>query len=293
MAKENSLLGAVKGSKAVPPQLAGALAKLPGLSVPRPHGAAAGILPLWDLFQDDASGLGIMVLKDGTYRCCFEIDGVHVSGFDEVRMHSLMNHFTGFINGIDTSVQMTIACHNISKREYFEKHPVECAEDDFLRYVGRVVENDQASLLSRNFIPELHFYMTFVYRPPKEKAQKQSMVQSAVNSVMDAFTSSAARQSVGAHLKNVTTLVQRANGYISQLGACSMTGRPISAMEYFRMLYRELNPRHAALPEDTLPLPLRPNVQAMPPSVRRIFPDMEPATIRQQLVDSRYDFGAP
>jgi len=290
--KENSLLGAAQRSKE-PAPLAGALAKLPGMAVPRPHGSAAGLLPLWDLFQDDASGLGIMVLKDGTYRCCFEIDGVHVSGFDEVRLVSLMNHFTGFLNGIDTSVQMTIACHNISKREYFEKHPVEVAEDEFLRYVGRVVENDQASLLSRNFIPELHFYMTFVYRPPKEKAQKQSMVQAAVNSVMDAFTSSAARQSVGAHLKNVTTLVQRANGYIGQLGACGMTGRSISAMEYFRMLYRELNPRHATLSEDALPMPLRPTTQSMPPSVRRIFPDMEPPTIRQQLVESRYDFANP
>jgi len=114
MAQENSLVNATRrGNEKAP--LAGALAKLPALAVPRPHGSAAGILPLWDLFHDDASGLGIMVLKDGTYRCCFEIDGVHVSGFDEVRLVSLMNHFTGFLNGIDTSVQMTIACHSILK----------------------------------------------------------------------------------------------------------------------------------------------------------------------------------
>jgi hypothetical protein len=60
---------------------------------------------------------------------------------------------------------------------------------------------------------------------------------------MDALTSQAARQSVGSHFKNVTTLVQRANGYVSQLGACGMAGRPVSAVEYFRMLYRELNPK--------------------------------------------------
>src|ERR1700679_1571238 len=104
VARENSLVGAPKGGASKSGKdnsaIAGALAKLPGMGVPRPHGAAAGILPLWDLFQDDASGLGILVLKDGSYRCCFEIDGVHVSGFDEVRLVSLMNHFTGFLNGI-------------------------------------------------------------------------------------------------------------------------------------------------------------------------------------------------
>lgn len=167
-----------------------------------------------------------MVLKDGSYRCCFELDGVHVSGFDEVRLVSLMNHFTGFLNGIDTSVQLTVVCHNISKSEYFQKHPVECTDDHFLRYVARVVENDQAALLSRNFIPELKFYATFCYRPPKEKPQKQSFIKTAVNNVLDAFTSQAARQSVGGHFKNVTTLVQRANGYVSQLGSCGMVADP-------------------------------------------------------------------
>jgi len=290
--KENSLLGFMKRGKADPAGGAiGDNSKLPGVNVPRPHAAAAGILPLWDLFHDDASGLGIMVLKDGSYRCCFELDGVHVSGFDEVRLVSLMNHFTGFLNGIDTSVQLTVVCHNISKSEYFQKHPVECTEDNFLRYVARVVENDQAALLSRNFIPELKFYATFCYRPPKEKPQKQSFIKTAVNNVLDAFTSQAARQSVGGHFKNVTTLVQRANGYVSQLGSCGMVGRPVSAVEYFRMLYKELNPKQATLQEETLPLPVRPPTQSIPPTVRRIFPDMEPATIRQQLTESCYDFG--
>lgn len=290
--KENSLLGFLKRGKDVPSENGEALGKLPGLAVPRPHNSAGGLLPLWDLFHDDASGLGILVLKDGSYRCCYEVDGVHVSGFDEIRLGSLMNHFTGFLNGIDTSVQMTVVCHNISKREYFLRHPVEVAEDDFLRYVGRVVENDQAGLLSRNFIPELRFYITFCYRPPKEKPQKKSIVSTAVNSVMDAFTNQASRQSVGSHFKNVTTLVQRANGYISQLGSCGMGGRPVSALEYFQILYRELNPKQSTLNQDTLPVPVRPPTQPVPQAVRRIFPDMEPATIRQQLCESRYDFSA-
>src|SRR5882724_3989368 len=144
MAQENSLVNATRrGNEKAP--LAGALAKLPGLAVPRPHGSAAGILPLWDLFHDDASGLGIMVLKDGTYRCCFEIDGVHVSGFDEVRLVSLMSQFTGFLNSIDTSIQLTIICHNVSKRDYFLKHPVEVKQDDeFLKYVAKTVETDES-----------------------------------------------------------------------------------------------------------------------------------------------------
>lgn len=286
--KENSLLGFLKrGKEDTAP---GDPSKLPALSVPRPHNSAAGLLPLWDLFHDDQSGLGVIILKDGTYRCCFELDGVHVSGFDEVRLVSLMNHFTGFLNGIDTSVQLTVVCHNISKREYFQKHPVEVADDNFLRYVARVVENDQANLLSRNFIPELKFYATFCYRPPKEKPQKQSAIKTAVNNVMDAFTNQASRQSVGSHFKNVTTLIQRANGYVSQLGSCGMVGRPVSALEYFRMLYKELNPSQATLPEETLPVPQRAPIQPVPAAVRRVFPDMEPATIRQQLTESRYDF---
>jgi hypothetical protein len=290
--KENSLLGFLKRGDTASQPL-GENSRLPGEPVPRPHSSASCLLPLWDLFHDDASGLGILVLKDGTYRCCFEVDGVHVSGFDEVRLVSLMNHFTGFLNGIDTSVQLTVVCHNISKNEYFQKHPVECTEDNFLRYVARVVENDQANLLSRNFIPELKFFVSFCYRPPKEKPQKQSLIKSAVNNVMDAFTSQAARQSVGSHFKNVTTLVQRANGYINQLGSCGMIGRPVSAVEYFQMLYKELNPSQASLPADTLPMPQRPLTQAAPPSVRRVFPDTEPATIRQQLCESRYDFSSP
>lgn len=287
--KENSLLGFLKRGKEA--NASGDPSKLPQLSVPRPHNSAAGLLPLWDLFHDDQSGLGVIVLKDGTYRCCFEVDGVHVSGFDEVRLVSLMNHFTGFLNGIDTSVQLTVVCHNISKSEYFQKHPVEVADDNFLRYVGRVVENDQANLLSRNFIPELRFYATFCYRPPKERPQKQSAIKTAVNNVMDAFTNQASRQSVGSHFKNVTTLIQRANGYINQLGSCGMIGRPVGALEYFRMLYKELNPSQATLQEETLPVPVRAAVQPVPAAVRRVFPDMEPATIRQQLTESRYDFG--
>ena len=165
--KENSLLGFIKrGKEKETPISAETLGRIPGLSVPRPHGSAAGILPLWDLFHDDASGQGILVLKDGTYRCVFELDGVHVSGFDEMRLVSLMNHFTGFLNGIDTSAQLTVVCHNISKRECFQRHPVEVNEDPFLRYVAKVVENDQASLLQHNFVPELKFYVTFCYRPP-------------------------------------------------------------------------------------------------------------------------------
>ena len=119
------------GKEAVDPKMAEAMSKLPSLAVPRQHPSASGILPIWDLFQDDSTGLGIIVMKDGSYRCCYEVDGVHVSGFDEVRLHSLMSHFTGFINGIDTSVQLTIICHNMSKREYFERHPVEVSDDDF------------------------------------------------------------------------------------------------------------------------------------------------------------------
>src|SRR5271154_4656624 len=154
--------------------VAESLSKLPSVAVPRPNGSAAGLVPIWDMFHDQQSGLGVIVLKDGSYRCCFELDGVHVSGFDEVRLVTLMNHFTGFLNAIDTSVQLTVVCHNISKREYFSRHPVEVADDEFLKYVARVVENDEALLLSKNFIPELKFYVTFCYRPPKEKPAKQS-----------------------------------------------------------------------------------------------------------------------
>jgi hypothetical protein len=291
--KPSSILNLLKRQKEEP-YSAEALSKLPPLAVPRPNPSAPGLIPLWDLFQDDQSGLGVVVLRDGSYRCCFEMDGVHVSGFDEVRLVSLMNHFTGFLNGIDTSVQLTIVCHNISKREYFERHPVEVVDnDEFLKYVAKVVENDEAFLLSKNFIPELKFYVTFCYRPPKEKPAKQSWIDRAVGNVLDVFTNQAARQTVGGHLKNVQTLIQRANGYVGQLGNCGMTGRAISAVEYFRMLYTELNPKTGADPIDTLPVPMRPKQESMPPSLRRVFPDMEPSTIRQQLTESRYDFSKP
>src|SRR5262249_27480352 len=186
--KENSLLGFLGRTRQQAPASPG-LSKLPSAAVPRPHPAAAGILPLWDLFQDDATGLGVVVLKDGSYRCCFEVDGVHVSGFDEVRLVSLMNHFSGFLNSIDTSVQLTIVCHNISKREYFSRHPVEVKKDDeFLKYVARTVENDEAFLLSKNFIPELKFYVTFCYRPPREKPVKQNWLENTINHIQDVFT---------------------------------------------------------------------------------------------------------
>jgi hypothetical protein len=269
---------------------ADALGRLPACNVPRPHGSAAGLMPIWDMFQDQQSGLGVIVLKDGSYRCFFEVDGVHVSGFDEVRLYSLMNHFTGFINSIDTSVQLTIVCHNIGKREYFERHPVEVKEDDdFLKYVAKSVQDDEAFLLSKNFIPELKFYITFAYRPPREKPAKQSIIDSTVGHIVDVFTNQAARQTVGHHQKNVQTLIQRAQGHISQLGACGMIGRPISALEYFQNLYRHLNPNRE-IPEDQMPTPVRPQQASMPPAMRRVFPDMEPATLRQQLTDSVYDF---
>ena len=290
--RENSLLGFFKKTKEAAPDPA-ILGKLPALAVPRPHPSATGLVPLWDLFQDDASGLGVIVLRDGSYRCCFELDGVHVSGFDEVRLSSLMNHFTGFLNSIDTSVQLTIICHNISKREYFSRHPVEVIDDEFLKYVARVVENDEAFPLSKNFIPELKFYVTFSYRPPKEKKQKKNWVDSAVGNILDVFSNQATRQTVGSHAKNITTLIQRAQGYLSQLGNCGMGGRPIGAVEYFRTLYRELNPHLGLEPEKTLPLPQRPDVKQLPSSLRRIFPDMEQSSIRQQLCDSLYDFSKP
>lgn len=285
-----SRFGLARGSATKDQVSAEALSKLPSCAVPRPHGSAAGLLPIWDMFQDQQSGLGVIVLKDGSYRCCFELDGVHVSGFDEVRLYSLMNHFTGFINSIDTSVQLTILCHNISKREYFDRHPVEVKEDDeFLKYVAKSVQDDEAFLLSKNFIPELKFFVTFCYRPPREKPAKQSFLDNTVNHIVDVFTNQAARQTVGHHHKNVQTLVQRAQGHISQLGACGMTARPISALEYFQTLYRELNPTRDG-GEGLLPTPVRPQQAPMPPAVRRIFPDMEPATLRQQLTESCYDF---
>src|SRR6516164_3835370 len=222
ISKENGLLGVFKKNRTEEKET-GALAKLPGHAVPRPHSSAGGLIPLWDLFQDNSSGLGVIVLKDGSYRCCFELDGVHVSGFDEVRLVSLMNHFTGFLNGIDTSVQLTVICHNISKREYFSRHPVEAINDEFLQYVAKAVENDEAFLLSKNFIPELKFYVTFCYRPPKEKPAHQNWVERTVTSIVDAFTSQASRQTVGAHGRNVTTLIQRAHGYVAQLGSCGMS----------------------------------------------------------------------
>ncbi len=279
-----------KTKDAVP---AAGLSKLPSCSVPRPHPSAAGLVPIWDLFQDQGSGLGVIVLKDGSYRCCYEVDGVHVSGFDEVRLVSLMNHFTGFLNSIETSAQLTIVCHNISKREYFLRHPVEVKHDDeFLKYVAKSVEDDEAFLLSKNFIPELKFYITFTYRPPREKPVKQNWLEGTVSHIVDVFSNQAARQTVGHHTKNVSTLVQRAQGHISQLGACGMTARAIGALEYFHMLYRELNPT-LKVAEDRLPVPSRPQQAPLPPAVRRIFPDMEPQTIRQQLTESCYDFSHP
>jgi|GEM_PF-459959 len=297
LSKGSSLLGLFRGKEkeeVIDPRLAEAISKIPSVAVPRPHPAAAGLLPIWDLFQDDATGLGIMVMKDGSYRCCFEVDGVHVSGFDEVRLISLMNHFSGFLNGIDTSVQFTIICHNTSKREYFERHPVEVCDDDFLKYVGKCVENDQASLLARNFIPELRFLVTFCYRPPREKAAKKGMFENALRTVQDALGNKAARQSVGSHIRNVSTLLQRAQGYAAQLSSCGgMSARPVSAIEYFRMLYKELNPKLSQVSEANLPVPVRPQTQLLASKVRRVFPDMEPETIRQQLMESQYDFSHP
>lgn len=292
--KENGLLGLFKRNSNPEGGLSKeAQAKLPALAVPRAHPSAAGLIPIWDLFHDDDSGLGVIVLKDGSYRCCFEVDGVHVSGFDEIRLVSLMNHFTGFLNGIDTSVQLTVVCHNISKRDYFAKHPVEVVNDDFLKYVARVVENDEAFLLSKNFVPELKFFVTFCYRPPREKPAKENMVDSTVRRVLDVFTNQAARQTVGAHFKNVTTLIQRSFGYAGQLGNCGMSARPIGAVEYFHMLYKELNPKFGQDQEEFLPMPQRPKTKPLPSGLRRVFPDMEPASIREQLVESRYDFGKP
>ena len=69
-----------------------------------------------------------------------------------------------------------------------------------------------------------------------------------------------------------------------------MSGKPISALEYFRMVYRELNPHLGLEPEHRLPVPARPTTAPAPAGLRRIFPDVEPATIRQQLTESRYDF---
>lgn len=265
--------------------------KLPSCAVPRPHSSAGGLAPIWDLFHDEASGLGVVVLKDGSYRCCFEVDGVHVSGFDEVRLVSLMNHFTGFINSIDTSVQLTIICHNVSKRDYFLRHPVEVKHDDeFLKYVAKSVENDESFLLSKNFIPELKFFVTFCYRPPREKQANSNWLEGTVNTIIDAFQNQAARQTVGAHTKNVQTLVQRAQGHVSQLGSCGMSGRPISAKEYFQMLYKSFNPTLAEAQSELIPEPVRPHTAPLPGSVRRVFPDMEPATVRQQLAESLYDF---
>ncbi len=267
------------------------LSKLPGCAVPRPKGSAGGLAPIWDLFHDDNSGLGVVVLKDGTYRCCFEIDGVHVSGFDEVRLVSLMSQFTGFLNSIDTSIQLTIICHNVSKRDYFLKHPVEVKQDDeFLKYVAKTVETDESFLLSKNFIPELKFYVTFCYRPPREKPQKQTILDSVSTRIMDAFTNQAARQTVGSHAKNVQTTIQRAQGHVNQLASCGMSARPIGAKEYFQMLYQVFNPTLSDNHRDSMPSPVRPQMAPMPASVRRVFPDMEPETIRQQLAESCYDF---
>lgn len=299
-AKENGLQGGLfsklpwsKGNSEQDSIDASALAKLPAASVPRPHTSASGLLPIWDMFQEDSSGVGIIVLKDGSYRCCFELDGVHVSGFDEVRLGSLMNHFTGFLNSVDTSVQLTVVCHNIGKREYFSRHPVDVVDDEFLKYVARGVENDEAFLLSKNFIPELKFFVTFCYRPPKERLPKQGMLEATVNQILDTFNSQGSRQSTGQHAKNVTTLIQRSHGHIAQLNHCSITARPISALEYFRMLYRELNPGQDQQKTDDLPIPMRPKQEPVPESVRRIFPDMDPPTIRQQLTESCYDFTHP
>lgn len=269
------------------------LSKLPVGAVPRPHISAAGLLPLWDLFQDDASGLGVVVLKDGSYRCCYELDGVHVSGFDESRLVSLMDHFTGFLNSIDTSVQLSVVCHNISKREYFSRHPVEVVNDEFLKYVARTVESDEAFLLSKNFIPELKFYITFCYRPPRDTFGRKGMVENLMSNVVEAFTGGKASTDVAQHMKYVNTMVQRAQGFCSQLAGCSLTARPISAEEYFQLLYRELNPHADRMPSQLLPKPSRSAQESMPATVRRIFPDMEPATIRQQLCESLYDFRNP
>ena len=289
----SNLFGLTKSSAGQVQAPAG-LAKLPANEVPRPHGSAAGLAPIWDLFHDDNSGLGVVVLKDGSYRCCFEVDGVHVSGFDEVRLVSLMNHFTGFINSIDTSVQLTIACHNVSKREYFLRHPVEVKQDDeFLRYVAKSVENDESFLLSKNFIPELKFFVTFCYKPPREKQAKQGWIESTVNHVVDIFQNQAARQTVAAHGKNVQTLIQRAQGHVAQLGSCGMSARPISAKEYFQFLYKNFNPTLAESYGEFIPEPVRPNTAPIPAGLRRVFPDMEAATIRQQLTDSLYDFSKP
>lgn len=291
--KENRAIAGMFGRSRIQSADSVCISKLPSAAVPRPHGSAAGLVPIWDLFHDDGSGLGVIVLKDGSYRCCYEVDGVHVSGFDEVRLVSLMNHFTGFLNSIDTSVQLTIVCHNISKREYFARHPVEVIDDEFLKYVARSVENDKAFLLSKNFIPELKFYVTFCYRPPREKPAKQSWLESTLSHIQDVFANQAARQTVGHHQKNVNTLIQRAQGHVSQLANCGMTARPISGREYFQMLYRELNPRLGQGPAERLPEPVRARQAPAPAAVRRIFPDIEPASIRQQLTDSRYDFSAP
>ncbi len=272
---------------------AAAFSKLPANAVPRPHPSAAGLLPLWDLFQDDTSGLGVAILNDGSYRCCFELDGIHVSGFDEVRLVTLMNHFTGLINSIDTSVQLTVICHNISKEEYFAKHPVDVIEDDFLKYVAKCVENDQAFLLSRNFIPELKFLITFCYRPPQEKSPQKNWLKGQLEHVVDVFSNQVSRQTLSSHSKNVSTLIQRAVGYINQVGSCGMNGRPISATEYFQMLYRELNPTRTSEREESLPQPVRPSLAPLPAHLHRVFPDMEPASLRQQLTESCYDFSHP
>src|SRR5271154_590413 len=181
--------------------VAESLSKLPSVAVPRPNGSAAGLVPIWDMFHDQQSGLGVIVLTDGSYRCCFELDGVHVSGFDEVRLVSLMNHFTGLVNSIDTSVQLTVVCHNISKREYFARHPVEVINDPFLQYVAKCVEGDQAFLLARNFVPELKFFITFCYRPPKEKRAEHSWLRSHLNHIIDTFSSQATKQTLSSHAK--------------------------------------------------------------------------------------------
>lgn len=267
------------------------LSKLPAHATPRPKSSAGGLAPIWDLFHDDNSGLGVVILKDGSYRCCFEIDGVHVSGFDEIRLGSLMNQFTGFVNSIDTSVQLTIVCHNVSKRDYFLRHPVEVKpNDEFLKYVAKSVESDESFLLSKNFIPELKFYVTFCYRPPREKQAKQTWLEGTVNHIIDVFQNQAARQTVGSHTKNVQTLIQRAQGHVSQLGGCGMTARPVSAKEYFDMLFKSFNPTLSDQFSNMIPEPIRPRTAPVPGSIRRVFPDMEAATIRQQLAESLYDF---
>ena len=189
---------------------------------------------------------GIVIKKDGTLCAIILVSSVNFALKSEDEKYAILSHFEGFLNSLETSIQISIQSRKFNEKPYLRNisELLKAQTNDLLIIQTREYISFIENFVKNTNIISKSFFIIVSYAPFNVSTGEGSFVSSFFSS-----TKKEDHKKELSFVENQTQLAQRVSFIQKSLSSMGLRGALLPSEEVVEVLYKSFNPG------DTQPIP--------------------------------------